>query len=368
LIDLYNTLGNAGLLLPGGSCPTVGIAGLALGGGIGVFARKYGLTCDNIRSVQLVTAGGDLVTCDAGHHADLYWACRGGGGGNFGIATAFSFSVDPIPAVSLFTLEWPWAAAGQVLGSWLQWLPSAPDELWANCQLLSEGAAGGGSGLVVKVTGVFAGQPAACQAALQPLLRAVGSAPTDNFVGPESYLRAMFVEAGCEGNTLAQCRLPSEGPQGILPRAAFAAKSCYVTGPLPSAGIDAVISSVTNLDGSDPDVGGGMVFDAYGGAIGRVGAGDTAFVHRDALACIQLSVNWGPGAATTTVDGALSWLSGAHSKLGPYSTGAYQNYIDPELTNWQQAYYGDNLSRLMSVKSTYDPDDFFHFAQSIPLA
>ncbi len=148
-------LAAAGRLLPGGSCPTVGIAGLALGGGIGVFARAYGLTCDQLQSVELVTADGTVHQCGPNQDEDLYWACRGGGGGNFGVVTSFEFRTQPIPeAITLFTLEWPWGAAGDVLDAWLQWIPSAPDELWANCQLYSSGSVGSG---LVKVTGVFVG-------------------------------------------------------------------------------------------------------------------------------------------------------------------------------------------------------------------
>ena len=160
LINVYSQLGSQGLLLPGGSCPTVGIAGLALGGGIGVFSRAYGLTCDQMTSVEIVTADGVVRRCGPGQDEDLYWASRGGGGGNFGIVTSFGFQVHPIPeAITLFTLEWPWGSAASVLDSWLRWIPSTPKELWANCQLYGGGNAGNG---LVKVTGVFVGTVQAC--------------------------------------------------------------------------------------------------------------------------------------------------------------------------------------------------------------
>ncbi len=362
LVDLYNALGAAGVALPGGSCPTVGIAGLALGGGIGVFGRLWGLTCDNVQSLQVVTADARLVTASATENEDLYWACRGGGGGNFGIVTSFTFGVQPVPAIALFTLVWPFAAASDVLGAWLSWIGGAPDELWSNCQLLS----GGPSGTELRVTGVFAGTPAACTAALQPLLGAVGSAPSSQFVGPEQYLNAMLIEGGCEGDTVAQCHLPSQNPAGTLSRAAFAAKSAYLKAPLPTATLDAVVADVQNLSDQLPALGGGMVFDAYGGAINRVAADATAFVHRDALCAIEYDVNWSTGTPTSTVDAAQQWLTTAQSTLAPVADGAYQNYIDPTLPDWLTAYYGANLPRLMRIKGQVDPDDVFHFAQSIP--
>ena len=140
LVDVYSQLGSSGLLLPGGSCPTVGIAGLTLGGGIGVFGRAYGLTCDNIASLEMVTADGSLLRCTPRSNSDLYWASRGGGGGNFGIVTSFTFTVHPIPSVTLFTLDWPWGEAGSVLDAFLRWIQTAPNELWANCQLAANGS------------------------------------------------------------------------------------------------------------------------------------------------------------------------------------------------------------------------------------
>jgi hypothetical protein len=365
LVDIYNQLGSSGLLLPGGSCPTVGIAGLALGGGIGVFGRAYGMTCDNIASLSIVTADGSLLRCSPSSHADLYWASRGGGGGNFGIVTSFTFTVHPIPAVTLFTLEWPWGEAPTVLDAWMHWIPSTPNELWSNCQLASNGTTSGGS---LKVTGVFAGSTAACASALAPLLSAVGAAPTDRFVGPEDYLRAMLIEAGCEGLTVPQCHLPSRNPGGTLSRSAYSAKSTFIEAALPAAGTAAMISAVEAVAADVSGVGGGIVFDSYGGVINQVAPGDTAFVHRAAIACAQYSITY-PSAnpPPSMVTAAKGWLEQTQGSFAPYAQGSYQNYIDPSLPQWAQAYYGTNLPRLMKVKAAYDAHDVFHFAQSIPL-
>jgi FAD/FMN-containing dehydrogenase len=356
LIDVYSALSAQGLLLPGGSCPTVGIAGLALGGGIGVFARAYGLTCDRMTGVQVVTADGKVHQGGPSQDADLYWACRGGGGGNFGVVTSFDFKVSPIPpAITLFTLEWPWGAAPSVLDAWIRWMPTTPPALWSNCQLYSSGSAGSG---LVKVTGVFTGTVAACSAALSPLTSAVDTATTDNFVGPEDYMKATMIEAGCEGEPEAQCATPVESP--------FRAKSSYVGGPLPSQSVSAMISALSSLPTTLPGAGAGIVFDGYGGVINQVGAGDTAFVHRNAVACAQYSITFpsaSPSASATST--AAAWLDGVQTAFAPVTQGSYQNYIDPTLADWQQAYYGANLPRLQQVKRTYDPDNVFHFAQSI---
>jgi FAD/FMN-containing dehydrogenase len=359
LIDVYNTLGNAGVLLPGGSCPTVGIAGLTLGGGIGVFDRLYGLTCDNLRSAQMVLADGSLVTASPSENPDLFWACQGGGGGNFGIATSFEFGVHPIPEdIALFTLDWPWSAAQSVLGAWQAWLGTIPDGLWSNCQLLASGPS-----LSVRVAGVFAGTTSALDTELAPLLSAVESAPTYRFVGPESYLNAMFIEAGCEGMSVGECHLPSQTEDGTLSRSAYAAKSTFVTSPLSANGLAAAADAVASSQQIAPGLGAAFLFDSYGGAINSVAPSATAFVHRQALAGIQMTGTWGSG---TEPSDAASWLASAANALAPYTSGAYQNYIDPTLADWQQAYYGANLARLVKVKAAVDPDNFFHFAQSIP--
>jgi FAD/FMN-containing dehydrogenase len=365
LIDLYAAVARAGVLVPGGSCPTVGISGLALGGGIGVLGRRYGLTCDAIRSLRIVTADGSALRCDGTTEPDLYWASRGGGGGNFGVATSFAFTAHPIPELTLFTVDWPWAAASQALGGWMSWIRGTPDELWSNFQLLSAGS----SGLMARSSGVFCGGVGALASLVNGLVRAAGAQPSSRFVGgPDPYLHVMLIEAGCDGKTVAECHLPTQNPMGTLERSAYAAKSAYVGKPFPGAGLAAAVTAVQELHSEQLAVGGGLAFDSYGGAINRVPANATAFVHRNALAAIQLTVTWGSVPSGPTFAAGEQWLAGAVKALAPYTTGgAYQNYIDPGLVQWKTAYYGSNLPRLTGVKRRYDPDNVFRFHQSIPL-
>lgn len=362
LIDVYNTLGRHDRLLPGGSCPTVGIAGLALGGGIGVFGRRYGLTLDNLREISLVTADARHVRANAADHADLWWASRGGGGGNFGVATSFTFDVHSMPEVALFTLQFPWAAASTVLEAWQEWMKVAPDELWSNCQLLSQGT----YGFLVQMGGVYCGTPGDLNALLARLQAQTAAAPTYRFVGARAYLDAMEIEAGCSGLTIAACHVATERPGGTLSREAYAAKSSYVSEPMNHAQAVAMIGAIEHLAALAPTLGGALAFDAYGGAINRVGAKQTAFVHRDKLACIQATYSWSSYTPTSVINAGEEWLTWLGSAVFDPATGAYQNYIDPTLQNWQDAYYGENLSRLVEVKRTYDPEDHFSFAQSIP--
>jgi hypothetical protein len=363
MIDVYNNLGSRDRLLPGGSCPSVGIAGLTLGGGIGVFGRKFGLTTDNLLAVNMVTADGRHLRADATSQSDLLWACQGGGGGNFGVATSFEFSIHPMPTVTLFTLQYPWAAAAAMLQAWLQWIDTAPDELWSNCQLLSQGS----DGFLAQIGGVFCGSTTELSSWLETLKNSIGVTPSYSFTGSDAYMRAMMVEAGCSQLTVASCHLSTEFPGGQLGRTAYTAKSNYVTKPMSAAQAEDVVSSVAHLQSVAPYLGGGLAFDSYGGIINSVASSTTAFVHRDKLACIQASYSWSDETSIGERSAGQGWLTWLGATLFNNSAGAYQNYLDPSLVDWQSAYYGANFDRLVMVKQSYDPDNVFHFDQSIPV-
>ena len=374
LIDLYDRLASVGQAVPGGSCPTVGIAGLALGGGVGVVSRLFGLTCDNVIGVEIVTADGAVRECSAEVEPDLFWACRGGGGGSFGVVTAFTLRTHPAPDLVLFFLEWPWSAAEQVVDAWQRWAPSAPDELWSNMHL---SGSPGGALPQISVGGTFAGGTDEAEALLGRLYAAVGSRPSSAFVQSEQYLTCMLVEAGCSSMSVAQCHLPSQNPAGMLGRPPEYAKSDFFNRPLSAAAIRTLIDQVQLMGqvAGASGAAGGVAFDAFGGAINRVAPRDTAFVHRDALFLAQYSTSWTPapgaedaGAGTATVAAQRAWLASFHAAMRPFASGqAYQNYADPDLADWQRAYYGANYPRLQRIKAAVDPTDLFRFPQSIEL-
>jgi FAD/FMN-containing dehydrogenase len=362
LIDVYSGLPQQGVSIPGGSCPSVGIAGLAQGGGIGVVGRLHGLTSDNIVGLKVVTADGRTVIANASTNPDLFWALRGGGGGNFGIVTGFQFSTFPIGQVALFGLRWPWSAAATVLPAWLEWSSERPDSMWSNCVL---SAAPGATTPVLQVGGVWVGTVADAQAQVAVLIKQVGS-PTSQSFGQHDYEEAMYIEAGCRGLSQAACHLAGKSPGGTLPRTVAVAKSDILNGPLGNAGVQAVLAGIEERQQQGGP--GAVAYDSWGGAINRVPANATAFVHRKALASAQYDATFSEGVAPSTIQQAHSWLNSWYATLRPYVSGeAYQNYIDPSLANWQQAYYGANLPRLKQVKKKWDPDNVFHFAQSIPL-
>jgi FAD/FMN-containing dehydrogenase len=368
LIDVYAALSAKGLALPAGSCPTVGIAGLTLGGGVGVLGRKFGLTCDNLLSAQIVLANRRVLTCNASSYPDLYWALQGGGGGNFGVVTSFTFQAHPVSSLSLGTLEWPWSNAADVFNAWQSWAPSAPDELWSNCLFLSS-SDDMNAPPTVRVNGVYVGDVSVLNRLLQQLISKIPVSPTTNYSSNVSLFNVMMDEAGCYGKTVAECHLPSQNPQGQVQRVPQAAKSDYFTKAIPRKGIDALVNAINTRQYSSMLGTGGIGVDAYGGAINRVAPNATAFVHRDELFQVQYTANWNIGASSSIIAANRSWLQNVWQAMRPYASGfAYQNYIDPHLSNWQQVYYGSNLPRLQHIKATYDPANFFHFAQSIPPA
>ena len=358
LIDVYAATAAAGVLVPGGSCPTVGIAGLALGGGIGVVGRRYGLTCDQIRSLVAVSADSRVLRVSAGSEPDLYWASRGGGGGNFAIVTSLELQAHQVPRFTLFTVTFPWEAAGELLNAWQTWIPEVPDELWSNCVLDSRQG--------VSTSGVYTGV-GNVKVFLKRLIARVGAEPSAMSVDTNSYLGAMMTEAGCADLSLAQCHLRSVKPDGRVPRAAFLAKSQFIANQYPHQAVSAALKSLEDAGETLKSAYVALQFDSYGGAINAVSERATAFVHRGALCQLQLAVRLAATPTSSDVEGAQAWLARTAGSLATYSDGqAYQNYIDPTLTDWRQAYYGVNLPRLVAVKRHYDPDDVFRFAQSIP--
>jgi FAD/FMN-containing dehydrogenase len=365
LIDVYAAVAQYGRVIPAGSCPTVGIAGVTLGGGVGVLGRKFGLTCDNLLAAQVVLADGRILDCDAGTNTDLFWALRGGGGGNFGVVTSFTFQTHPVSTLSLFTFDWPWSSAAAMVAAWQNWAPQAPDELWSNCLLLGTGDKNAEP--VARVNGVYVGDTASLNPLLRQLTGSMSVAPTNSYVSESGILETMLIEAGCYGKTVSECHLVGQTPDGQEHRDTYSAKSDFYTSPLPRQGIDNLLSAIERNQTSSTIAGGAILLDACGGAINRVAADATAFVHRDALFSAQYLAYWNASDPSSVVTANYSWLADTWQAMRPYASGeAYQNYIDPNLADWLQAYYGANLPRLQSVKATYDPGNLFHFAQSIP--
>ncbi|MFE3633241.1 FAD-binding oxidoreductase [Streptomyces sp. NPDC059168] len=360
LIDVYRGLAAKGVTIPAGSCPTVGVSGLVLGGGHGVASRAYGLTCDSLTRATLVTADGTQVTADAHHHSDLFWALRGAGNGNFGVVTELHFRTHPAPQAVTAYLTWPWSKAAAVVRAWQEWGPSQPDEIWSSLHL----SCAPGRTPSVSVACFSLGTYGELQNAVDRLAHRAGANASSVSLRRRGYEEAMEIYAGCSSfSSDAQCHLPGSTPgrsaQGRLGRETYAARSDFFDRSLSTAGVQTLLSRIGSVRGGA----GSIALTALGGAVNRVSPTATAFVHRRSRMLAQYIASWGAGASGGT---AQSWLASTHQAMAPYASGAaYQNYTDPTLRNWRKAYFGDAAARLGTVKKRYDPDRFFSYAQGL---
>ena len=343
LIDVSRALSRAGATLPSGSCPSVGISGVTLGGGFGLAGRQFGLTADNLVAVQIVTADGQVRTVNERTDPDLLWALRGGGGGNFGVVTDFTFKIHPLPpSAAYFNITWPWSSASEAIDAWQSFVPHATDKVTSILHLNS------GSPASVSANGQYMGSADSLPGLLAKLLAVPGATLASHL--NMAYFPLQMLLAGCTNTTFAQCHTVGTAPGGTLPRNTFNAKSDYVSKPLSSAARAAMVAAL-EAPGS-----GSLLCDSYGGAVNRVAPTATAFAHRDQLFCIQY---YGEGSTA-------AWIDQAWKKMRPYVSGqAYQNYIDPTLKDWPQAYYAQNLQRLIGIRKQVDPDHYFNFPQAI---
>lgn len=344
--DLYEALWTNKMTVPGGSCPTVGLAGLTLGGGYGLSARHLGLTCDSLRAVEMVLADGSVVNASPTSHPDLFWACRGGGGGNFGIATRFLFHAYPVDQVAIYNMTWDWHDMETVLDTWQHWAPTADSRLTSVLKIKSEA-----DGSLASV-GQFAGTSAEINSLLAPL-RAAGTPHADT-VQDVSAIDAVRIFAG---------QKPGQAHWGVdwaSEHNAFKHSSDYAAKPLGPHGIAALRRALA----SAPSV--SLVqIEAYGGAINNLSPTATAFAHRaGTLFSLQYQSYWKHGTGGST---NIAWVAAARAAMRASVTGAaYANYCDSAIPHWLHAYYGPNLARLERVKARYDPHGVFQFPQSIP--
>lgn len=326
-----------------GRCPTVGITGLTLGGGFGFSARSFGLTCDRLVETTIVCADGSIKVCNEESEPDLFWACRGGGGGNFGINTSFTYSVHAVSNVSVFQIHWQGVnACKAMLAAFQTIMPLAPNAFSVRIGVSVEAAGAEPHGTVI---GQFFGSASDLREILAPAISA--ATPTEQDIKEMTYWQGKDYLAELEG--------PSY----------YAERSRYVVDPLSSEAIEIIFDRLAQWRGGGHAT--AKLF-SWGGAISQIPRNATAFVHRDALFLASFNVDWPTQIPTNESQTELEWLNETFDAFLPYTIAeSYQNFIDPALIDWQTAYYGENLERLMSIKAVYDPTNVFQFAQSIPL-
>jgi FAD/FMN-containing dehydrogenase len=347
---VYDALDAHGLAIPAGCGPTVGIAGLTLGGGLGILGRKHGLTSDSLIAAQVVLTDGRVVQCDERNHEDLFWALRGAGGCDFGVVTSLVLRTVPAPDAAVLHLRWPHARAAAVIGAWQSWSPAGPDELAASLLLTSTGDPG--EPPVVNVFGAMLGTESDTEELLEDLVARAGADPDSALLDHFPYRKAKRY-------------LAEHGPGDDRPNGHQYNKSEFFRRPLPSEAVEALVENFGS--GRVPGQSRELDFTPWGGAYNRVPADATAFAHRDELFALLHVAVVDPDASSAQREDARRWLAQSWGLVhGWGSGGVYPNWPDPDLEDWADAYHGANIDRLARVKERYDPGGFFHFHQSIP--
>ncbi len=335
-----------GLAATGGLVSTTGVAGFTLGGGIGWLMRKHGLACDNLRSAEVVTADGQLLTASATENSDLFWGLRGGGG-NFGIVTAFEFDLHPVgPTVTAGPVFYPGERAEEILRFYRDFVRDVPDELTTVANLLTAPPAPflpeewHGKKLVALI-GCYSGDPEEGAKAMQPL-RDLGD-PVADLVGPMPYVQM-------------QGLIDALYPHGT--------KAYMKAGYLRELDDHAIQTAVRyHRDATSPAS--EIHFHHFGGAVARVPKEETAYSERQApfvLNIIALSHE------SSGLDSHVDWAQRFYAEIEPSLTGgAYVNFLSAEGEERVQAAYGvEKFARLRALKDRYDPTNLFHLNQNIP--
>jgi len=328
LYAMHQALAAAGRGVPTGTCPSVGASGHALGGGLGANSRHAGLLCDQLTSASVVLPGGQSVTASAANNPDLFWALRGGGGGNFGVTTSLTFATFPTTDVDVVNLNFPPQSFAQVLLGWQNWLRTADRNSWAladsttdafgtHCRILATCPVGTGGGVAGAIT------------------KAVGTQPT----GTENHTF----------NYMDLVRYLAVGNLNPSPLGYVGGSDVFST--ITPAAAQGIASAVDAF----PRGAGRMlaIMHALDGALASVAPGATAFPWRRESSLVQWYVETAGDPAPAT-----NWLNTAHQAVQPYSVGGYVNYL--EANQPAARYFGPNMARLAAVRQKYDPGRVMH--------
>jgi FAD/FMN-containing dehydrogenase len=357
---LYDALEGHDITIPAGSGHSVGIAGLTLGGGLGILGRKHGLTCDHLLRAAVVMADGRIVECDEHEDEDLFWGLRGAGCGNFGVVTSFAFRTIPAPPATIFHLVWPLVHATDLIRAWQDWAPVGPHELDATLRLSA--TAGGERPPLVDLFGAVVGSDADAGGLLEDLVARAGAHPASASRRHVSYRDAKRYLDGIGAADDWHDEPPPPPPSAA---GHLFTKSEYFKRSLPREAITALVDNLARAwdAGQSREV----TFTPWGGAYNHVRADATAFVHRDELFIVQHLLTLDAEADTNEEESAQDWVTRSWSLVHPWGSGrVYPNFPDPDLQEWGQAYYGTNYDRLLRTKAKYDPDGVFQFDQSLP--
>ncbi|MDF2942604.1 MAG: FAD/FMN-dependent dehydrogenase [Herbinix sp.] len=336
---LVRMLAKEGVLAPFGDSSTVGIGGISTGGGITAIQRTAGLISDNILAATIVDAYGDVLHVSENENSDLLWALRGGGGGNFGIITSYTFTIRPAPyRVGIYQIIWPWNQLEEVVDEWQRWSPSVDERLGSILEIYTK------TNGTLSSQGIFLGPKDELEKLITPLTD-VGS-PIRVFIDEVTLSEA--IEFWAPNEPLFDTQFTTWS-------------SAWVEQILPTDGIKAIRNFLEKAKGSESN----FFFLNSGGAMNRVAPQDTAFFWRKTKYYMEWDASW---TDECEAQKNINLVNRTRIQLQPYITGSYVNVPDLNIKNYGQEYYGNNFARLRRVKEKYDPDNVFNFVQSIPPA
>ncbi len=352
--DVYKfmQLTRTGLFPVGGGCPTVAPPGFMLGGGYSFVSRSYGMSIDNLLSIKIITPDGELrhigLDSKKKEDIDLFWACRGGGGGNFGIVTEMEMKVQRPKSEKMLVgqIRFPLEKTEEVLGYYNDWVEQIPNSMAVY------GFMGNQKDLVDKTSNVKV-------LGLTPVFNGECAEGIDLLQG---LLKLKPINADLFNMTLPEWEFYNGNTTRVAGRSSYIRSTVLPPGGMNNNVAKVIVDAISNAPSAESFA----VWTLAGGAIENVAADATAYVHRNCRFVPEIKSIWDldkPGDMVKNVEWAYDFFE-KMSEAGN-ATGAYVNYIDPLQHDWAKMYYGDNYKRLVSIKEKIDPDNFFNFQQSI---
>ena len=327
--DLDTATRRFGLATTSGGCPTVGIAGLTLGGGEGRLMEKYGAACDNLLSVQVVTVDGRQVEASPKSNPDLFWAIRGGGG-NFGVVTALDYELHPVEKVVSGALTYAAGRIPDLLQAFVKFLAGAPDEMDAFAQLLPSE-----QGRKLRIDVCYCGDPRIGNDLVRPL-RALK--PQDDSIEVMSYLQA-------------------QAAGGFLQAPVAHFQTNLFLRELSAAAIASITTAINYAPAKCK-----LIIVPLRGAVSRVGLSDTAFALRQPGYEVDIAGVWNTSAEKAD---AVRWVQATRDNLQPFAHGVYVNQLGDTSDQLVRSAYGPNYARLVEIKKKYDPTNVLRLNQNI---
>lgn|GEM_PF-102258 len=337
---VYEFLSSKGYPFPGGTCPTVGVGGYAVGGGWGLSCRYLGLGCDSLEEIELVNYEGDIIKASRNCNEDLFWACRGAGGGNFGVVVSMKFRLPPkIDKVTLIEIDYLNVTPKEqeeFLEIWQKWLRDADPRITMISRIYNSA----NDGLAMLARGIFYGGPDEAEQIVKPFLKIAGAEYSLDYM---TFLEAVTI-------------IGSNYP----PFEKFQSASRFVLKDFSECEISELVRLIRKR--SVGSVFAGLSMYALGGRVREVGTNETAFFYRKAHFIIWLETTW---EENRFAEENRTWINNRFPTLESKTTGSYINFPYNNLPHYLEEYYGSHVGRLERIKEKYDPFNIFTFPQGI---